>query len=78
MRYIVERQESLLKGKQQPTAFQPFVEEFQSRIPAILQRLKKRLETHVESGEKVWPSITYNLSGKSEYAGLLARVNALL
>lgn len=78
MRYIVERHESLLKGKQQPTVFQSFVEEFQRRIPGILERLKKRLETRVETGEKIWPSIPYNLSGKSDYTGLLKRVNTHL
>ena len=52
MRYIVERQEAALKKKQQPAVFQHFAEEFQIRIPTILERLKKRLEKRIEEGEK--------------------------
>lgn len=78
MRYIVERQEATLKKKQQPAAFSHFAEEFQQRIPAILERLKKRLEKRIEEGEKTWPAIPYNLQGKSDYAGLLTKVNQFL
>ena len=81
MRYIVERQEAAEKKKQQPAVFQHFEEEFQKRILAILERLKKRLEaklTQEGGGEKSWVNLPYSLAGRSDYEGLLRKVNAFL
>lgn len=76
IRYILERAESLLteNNKPQPNLFEPFVEEFQKRLPATLDRLEIRLRKCIEGGEKVWPRILDLLEGSSGYAQSLQRV----
>lgn len=78
MWYIVERAESVKAQKQQPAAFQPFQEQFETRIPAILERLKVRLDAKLSQGEKQWAAIPYSLHGRSNYTSLLQKVGKLL
>jgi len=73
-RWILERAESLAAGKSQPSVFEPFVEEFQKRLPATLDRLETRLQTCIEGGEKVWPRILDLIEGSSGYSVSLQRV----
>jgi ubiquitin-protein ligase len=73
MRYILERAE-----KKPLDIFKPFVTFFNDRLGGILERLEKRIQKRLEEGEKVFPSLPYSMSGKTEYAKLLERVkNAL-
>jgi hypothetical protein len=74
IRYILERAESLAAGKSQPSVFEPFIEEFQKRLPATLDRLEARLGKRIEGGEKVWPRILDLIEGGSGYAVSLQRV----
>lgn len=73
IRYILERAEK----KQDPEPFKPFRDIFNERLPAILERLKKRLEAHVEKGDTALSS-PYGMNVKTKYGDLLNRVNALL
>ena len=72
--YILERAESIMAGKTHPSVFEPFVEEFQKRLPATLERLERRLTKYIEDGEKVWPRILDLVEGSSKYALNLQRV----
>ena len=72
MRYILDRAE-----KKPLDIFKPFVTFFNERLKGILERLEKRLQKRLEEGEKVFPSLTYSMSGKTEYAKLLERVKVL-
>ncbi len=77
MRYIVARAESLQQGKTQPIAFEPFIETFKKLLPGILERLERRLRAKlVETGgeEKVYASLPYTMSGKTQYKKLLNSV----
>jgi ubiquitin-protein ligase len=73
-RWILGRAECLAAGKLQPSVFEPFIEEFQKRLPATLDRLEARLQKCIEGGEKVWPRILDLLEGSSGYAVSLQRV----
>ncbi len=73
MRYILERAEAL--PNQQPLHFQPFVDEFQRRLPATLGRLEERLKARLEeTGEVEFMHVPYQMGGPSGYGDLLRRV----
>lgn len=76
--YTLERYESIEKGRKQPAAFEPFLEIFKERRLATLERLKKRLEEKLASGERTWAGLPYSLHRQTNYSGLLQRVNHLL
>ena len=71
MRYILERAESNMH----PLQFRPFMEEFQTRLPAMLERLETRLKRRLEeTGEVDFINVPYQMQGKSGYKELLERV----
>ena len=71
IRYILERAEAQI----QPRPFQPFVEEFQRRLPGTLERLEGRLLRRLEeTGEVEFTNVPYQMCGKSGYRSLLDRV----
>jgi len=72
MRYILDRAE-----KKPLDIFKPFEQSFNARLGGILERLETRLQKRLEEGEKAFPSLTYSMSGKTEYAKLLERVKSL-
>lgn len=71
MRYILERAESTTH----PLQFESFKEEFQTRLPATLERLEVRLKSRLEeTGEVDFVNVPYQMQGKSGYKELLERV----
>jgi len=77
MRYIVARAEDIVQGKPLPIQFEPFVEIFKTRLPGILERLEKRLQTKLtetQQQEKVYVNLPYSMGGKTSYKKLLESV----
>ena len=55
--------------------FQPFVEEFQKRLPATLDRLAQRLQYHLANGgEKQLRNVPYQMDTHTNYKKLLDQV----
>lgn len=71
IRYCLDRVEELQTGKPLPTPLQPFQAQFQTRVPQMLQRFVKRLETRLADGDKDYPSIPYGMSIRTNYAQLM-------
>jgi ubiquitin-conjugating enzyme E2 Z len=54
--------------------FIPFKEEFENRIPRILERFENRLRKLLEGGEANYSSLPYAMYGKTNYTVLLNKV----
>ena len=80
MRYIINLAEHLTEEESISSYLlgsELFIEEYKKKIPAILKRLKVRLEARFQEGEKQW-SVAYGMAGSSMYDKLLDRVKILL
>lgn len=74
IRYILERAEYLGGGGVQPSAFVPFVEIFEQRLPAILERLEGRLTELIKRGNEALVDLPYRGVCKTTYEELMERV----
>jgi ubiquitin-protein ligase len=71
IRYIL----NFAEGKISTPKFQPFVEEFQRRLPATLDRLVVRLQHRLaDGGEKQLNNVPYGMDCSTNYMELLDRV----
>lgn len=77
MRYCLDRVEELQKGKSLPTPLQPFQAQFVARIPGMLERFIKRLESRIQEGDKQSTAIPYGMNVQTNYSQMLARVKQL-
>jgi ubiquitin-conjugating enzyme E2 Z len=74
IRYILDRIESHIENKVQPTIFNHFLQQFLDRLPATMERLEVRLNKLVESGELQFSQLPYQMYGRTGYKSLLERL----